>query len=619
MRIAEAEGCRQHFAPKSGGPPTRGFDLKYHRFVWNIDPAVRAIDGSVTSYFVATAPAQQEILFDLSDSLEVDSVTHLGGALSFSHGGNSLSATLPAPLVLGQLDSLTVHYHGVPPSTGFGSFEHAKHGPDSTWVLWTLSEPYGAADWWPAKQDLNDKIDSIDAFVTCPDVYRSAGNGLLVSEVQNGALKTYHWRHRYPIAHYLIATAVTEYAVYSNMAVLNGGPTVEVLNYVFPEDLAAAQTTTIDAASQLQLYSELFGVYPFASEKYGHAQFGWGGGMEHQTMTFMGGWGYELMGHEMAHQWFGDKVTCASWEDIWLNEGFATYLSGLCYEYLAPIYWPIFKAQRMGSVVSQPDGSVRCSDTLSVPRIFDGRLTYNKGAMVLHMLRWVCGDSAFFNGARNYLDDPALAYNSALTSHLKAHLEATSGLDLTEFFEDWYVGEGYPTYTVQWSQDGGGNVQVQLDQSTSHVSVDFFEMPVPLRFWGGGVDSTVVLDHASSGQSFAFHLPFQADSVQLDPDMWIVDGNSSIVLRVPVAGFGNNKPVLFPNPVTDDAWAYLSRNMQGNINITVSDATGRAVLHTSAVVFEQRVPLSLGSLNAGSYTVELSNGEQVTMLRVVKR
>ncbi|MFZ1687557.1 MAG: M1 family aminopeptidase, partial [Flavobacteriales bacterium] len=294
-------------------------------------------------------------------------------------------------------------------------------------------------------------------------------------------------------------------------------------------------------------------------------------------------------------------------------------LSGLCYEYLGPFYWPIFKEQRMGNVVSQPDGSVRCSDTTSVPRIFDGRLTYNKGAMVLHMLRWVCGDNAFFNGVRNYLDDPELAYNSALTSHLKAHLEATSGLDLTEFFEDWYVGEGYPTYTVQWSQDGGGNVQVQLDQTTSHVSVDFFEMPVPLRFWGGGVDSTVVLDHNSSGQLFSFHIPFQADSVQLDPDMWVVDGNSSIVLRVPVAGFGNNKPVLFPNPVTDEAWAHLSRNMQGEIAITVYDATGRAVLRTHEVVAEQRVPLSLGTLAAGSYNVEFSNGEQVAMLRVVKQ
>ena len=274
LRIAEAEGCRQHFAPKSGGPPTRGFDLKYHRYVWSIDPAVRAIGGSVTSYFTCTLAAQQEIVFDLSDSLEVDSIAHLSGALSFTHGGDQLTATMPTPMAIDQLDSITVYYSGTPPSTGFGSFEHLKHGPDSTWVLWTLSEPYGAADWWPAKHDLNDKIDSIDAIVTCPEVYRSAGNGLLVSEVQNGAFKTYHWRHRYSIAYYLVATAVTEYAVYSDFAALNGGPTVEVLNYVFPEDLASAQGTTSDVASQLQLFSDLFGIYPFANEKYGHAQFG---------------------------------------------------------------------------------------------------------------------------------------------------------------------------------------------------------------------------------------------------------------------------------------------------------------------------------------------------------
>ena len=619
LRIAEAEGCRQHFTPKSGGPPSRGFDLKYHRFVWNIDPAVRAIGGSVTSHFVCTIAGQQEVVFDLSDSLVVDSVARNNTPLAYTHAGNLLSVTMSSPLALGQLDSVVVYYRGVPPSSGFGSFDHLQHGPDSSWALWTLSEPFGAADWWPAKHDLDDKIDSVDAFVTCPDVYRAAGNGLLVSEVQNGALKTYHWKHRYPIAYYLVATAVANYAVYSDMAALNNGPTVEVLNYVYPESLADAQGTTVNAASQMQLFSDLFGTYPFAAEKYGHAQFGWGGGMEHQTMTFMGGWSYELMAHEMAHQWFGNKVTCASWEDIWLNEAFATYLSGLCYEYLVPFYWPIFKTQRIATVVSQPDGSVLCTDTNSVPRIFDSRLTYTKGAMVLHMVRWVCGDTAFYNGIHNYLHDPDLAYNSALTHHLKAHLEATSGLDLTEFFADWYVGEGHPTYTVQWSQDGGGNVQVQLDQSTSHPSVDFFEMPVPLRFWGGGMDSTVVLDHTSSGQVFGFHLPFAADSVQLDPDQWLVQGNSSILLRVPVAGFGNNKPVLYPNPVSDEAWIHVSRNIQGQVDIAVYDATGRAVQRTSTVVHAQRVPLSLATLSAGTYQIELRNGDEVLMLPVVKR
>jgi len=127
------------------------------------------------------------------------------------------------------------------------------------------------------------------------------------------------------------------------------------------------------------------------------------------------------------------------------------------------------------------------------------------------------------------------------------------------------------------------------------------------------------LDHTSSGQVFGFHLPFAADSVQLDPDQWLVQGNSSILLRVPVAGFGNNKPVLYPNPVSDEAWIHVSRNIQGQVDIAVYDATGRAVQRTSTVVHAQRVPLSLATLSAGTYQIELRNGDEVLMLPVVKR
>ena len=620
QRIAEAEGCRQHFVlPKSGGPPTRGFDVKYHRMLWSVDPAVRALSGSITTYFTCSVAGQQDIVFDLSDSLVVDSVAYHNMPSAFAHAGDLLSITLPSPLALGMLDSVTIHYHGVPPSTGFGSFEHAKHGPDSTWALWTLSEPYGARDWWPAKHDLNDKADSIDMFVTCPSNYRAGGQGVLVSETINGGSTTYHWRHRHPVAYYLIALAVAEYAVYSDMVPLSGGPTVEVLNYTFNESLADAQGTTDDIGSQLQLFSDLFGIYPFADEKYGHAQFGWGGGMEHQTMTSMGGWSYELMAHELAHQWFGNKVTCGRWEDIWLNEGFATYLSGLCYEYLAPFYWPIFKRGRINTVISQPDGSVLCTDTTSVPRIFDGRLSYAKGAMVLHMLRWVCGDTAFYIGVHNYLHDPTLAFGTALTADLKAHLEATSGLDLTEFMEDWYTGQGYPTYTVQWSQDAGNSVQVQLDQVTSHTSVDFFEMPVPLRFWSNGTDTTVVLDHTFSGQVFSFVLPWPADSVQLDPDLWIVQGTGSILLRVPVASFGSARPLLFPNPTNGDATVYVGRSLQGDVTVRVTDATGRAAVEAVLVVNDRRVLVPLDHLQAGTYTVQLVSGTETVTVGVVKR
>ena len=193
----------------------------------------------------------------------------------------------------------------------------------------------------------------------------------------------------------------------------------------------------------------------------------------------------------------------------------------LCYERLAPQYWKPQIRARMNQVTSQPGGSVLVTDTLNIARLFDARLTYAKGALLLHMLRWVCGDEAFFQGVRDYLNDPLVRNRSAVTEQLVAHLEAASGVSLAEFMEDWFSGQGFPTYQVVWAQAANGRVHVGIDQTTSHASVGFFEMPVALRFAGDGQEELVRLDHVSSGQRFEFDLPFQADSVHLDPDLWI--------------------------------------------------------------------------------------------------
>jgi aminopeptidase N len=503
------------------------YDIKYHRCVWSVDPAVNYIKGAITTYFEAKNANIFDIGFDLTDIMNVDSVVQNGVSLSFTHVNNLLDITLGTPMAPGTLDSLTVYYQGAPTSSGFGSFNLSTHA--SAPILWTLSEPYGAPDWWPCKHVLNDKVDSLDVICTVPTGNRVASNGLLIQEINDSLTSTYHWKTRYPIAAYLIAIGVTNYSVYSDYVPLSPTDSIQVLNYVYPENLASAQAQTPDIINVISLYDSLTITYPFAAEKYGHAQFNWGGGMEHQTMSYVVGFNHSLIAHECAHQWFGDRVTCGSWEDIWLNEGFATYFEGLTEERYFPSTWPAWKQSKVANICSQSNGSVLCTDTTNINRIFDGRLTYNKGAYLLHMLRWKLGDAHFFQALREYLNDPLLAYNYAKTPLLKAHLESVYGAPLTSFFTEWYNGQGYPSYDVIWNATGN-SVFVRLLQTTSDPSVSFYEMPVPIVFSDGNKDTTVVLDHTFSGQTFSFTLGISPTIAKFDPDLWILANNNTVTV-----------------------------------------------------------------------------------------
>ena len=523
--------AHQHLLLKPAGAGDRSggdgqADIVYGRFEWTVDPAVRFISGTVT-YRIEPQTSLDQWVLDMNDSLQVDDVRWQGQSLLFFKNNHELTLQFPQTLPPGVAAEVRIQYHGVPPKNGFGAFETSQHA--GTPVLWTLSEPYGARDWFPCQQDLNDKIDSCDIFISAPAGNHPASNGLLVSETTTNGVTTAHWRTRYPTATYLLCMAVTNYAVFENHAPFQGDTTL-VRNYVYPENQAQAENEIAVIVPQLQLFDSLFGMYPFQAEKYGHAQFNWGGGMEHQTMTFVINYNFELLGHELAHHWFGDKVTCGSWEDIWLNEGFATYLAGLCYEHLKPQGWRPYRQIRLNSVISQPGGSVRVNDTTTVARVFSGRLSYAKGALVLHQLRWILGDHDFFAALRAYLNDPELAYGYARTPQLQAHLEAASGRDLDGYFADWYYGEGFPSYQILWSQDPSNTLSISLNQTQSApASVSFFEMPVPIRLHGAnGQDTLLVLHHDFSGQAFSIPLGFQVDSLEFDPDLWLISANNIV-------------------------------------------------------------------------------------------
>lgn len=585
------------------------YDLKYHRFQLEVDPAVYYISGSVTSYFTPKISNFNTLFFDLASAMSVDSVIYHNSSIAFNQANDLVQISLPAPIGLNALDSVTVYYQGAPVTTGFGSFNQDVHAGAP--IIWTLSEPFGARDWWPSKQDLNDKIDSVDMIVTVPNGNRVASNGLLVEEIPGFSKTLFHWETHYPIAAYLIAIGVTNYVYYSNYVPLPGGDSLEVLNYVYPEDLATAQSLTPDIINTISLYDSLLITYPFHNEKYGHAEFGWGGGMEHQTMTFLINFGHSLMAHECAHQWFGDYITCGSWEDIWLNEGFATYMEGLTEERYFPSTWMGWKQNKISNITSAPDGSVKCSDTTDVSRIFSGRLTYNKGSYLLHMLRWKLGTNTFFQGLQNYLNDPALAFGYAKTPDLKAHLESTSGQSLTTFFNQWYYGEGFPSYQVIWNQNAS-QVNVQINQTTSHPSVPFYEMPVPVYFSDGVNDTTLVFNHTFSGEVFTANLPFQATSAQFDPELWILSANNTVTTGI--VGDNNQQELLvvFPNPAKDELKIQTITCKISKIEI--SNTLGQVVYKKSILPMwkeGEQHPVNIKPLAKGNYflKMETSKGE----------
>ena len=594
-------------------PDTQNYDITYHKLEFTVDPAVYAINGKVTTTYTALSN-MNSVTFDLANELTVSTVIMNGQNLTFvENGNNEVVITLPATQLAGTSATVEITYSGAPPNGGFGSFVTTTHNNNP--ILWTLSEPFGARDWWPCKQDLNDKANSIDVYITAPSQYIAVSNGIEPeAPVINGANKTTHFHHNYPIPAYLIAIAVTNFSVYNQTA----GTTPNqypIINYIFPEDLATIQPQLDQTPLLLNLYSNLFEIYPFHNEKYGHAQFGWGGGMEHTTVSFMIGFDRQLIAHEMAHQWFGDKITCGSWKDIWLNESFATYVASMVYENFDSLSaFVTDKTNMVNNITSQPNGAVYLTDAeaTDVNRIFDNRLSYDKGAMVLEMLRFKMGDTAFFQALKDYLADPALAYGYAVTANLQSHLETTYGSSLTEFFNDWIYNQGYPTYTITAQNLGAGQAQFTINQTQSDPSVSFFEMPVPIRIHGAnGEQQDIVLNNTTNGQVFIQAVSFPIVSFEFDPEVHLISLNNTVTLANET--FELDKAIeLYPNPVTE----VLHIQMPSNISIEKVDFynnLGQLVLETSTP------NITTSTLASGVYQVQIATSEGTFHKKIIKK
>ncbi len=595
-------------------PDTQNYDITYHKLEFNVDPAVYLISGKITTTYTALAN-MNTIVFDLANQLTVSSVVSNSQNLSFlQNGNNELVITLPAIQVIGTSATVKITYSGAPPVNGFRAFTTEVRGTGSN-TLYTLSEPFGARDWWPCKQDLNDKVNSIDVYITAPSQYVAVSNGVEPeAPIVNGTSKTTHFHHGYAIPAYLICMAVTNYTIYNQTA--GAAPNLyPIINYIYPESFnAGLQTQLAQTPLLLNLFSNLFELYPFHNEKYGHAQFGWGGGMEHTTVSFMVGFDRQLIAHEMAHQWFGDKITCGTWKDIWLNESFATYVASLVYEnFDGSAAFVNDKTSMVNFITSGTGGAVFLTDAeaTDVNRIFDSRLTYNKGAMVLEMLRFKMGDTAFFQAIKNYLADPSLAYGYAVTTNLKSHLETVYGTSLTEFFNDWIYNQGYPSYTITAQNWGAGQGRFTINQAQSDASVSYFEMPVPIRIHGsGGQQQDIVLNNTVNGEVIIKPINFPITSVEFDPDKHLISKNNNILLGN--EDFDLEKAIcLYPNPANDLVHIQLPTTLTLE-KVTIYNNLGQVVLENNAVDF------SLSSISSGVYEVQLQTSEGVFHKKIIK-
>ena len=598
-------------------PNTQNYDVTYHKLEFTVDPANYFISGKITTTYTALAN-MTTLTFDLSSPLVVSSVKINNVAVfSFSQNTSELVITLPTTQISGTQAIVEVTYSGAPPQNGFFAFTSTTHGTAATPVIYTLSEPFGARDWWPCKQDLNDKINSIDVYITAPLRYISVSNGVEHAAVINGTQKTTHFSHNYPIPAYLICMAVTNYDVYTQLpSAATPTVTYPIVNYIYPEtNSPSVQNQLAQTPLILDYFSTLFETYPYSNEKYGHAQFGWGGGMEHTTVSFMVNFDRDLIAHEMAHQWFGDKITCGTWKDIWLNEGFATYLASLVIEHFdGQTAFIADKTSMINEITSSTGGAVYLTDTeaTSVNRIFSWRLTYNKGAMVLNMLRFKLGDAIFFQGIKNYLADVNLAYKYAITSDLQTHLEAVYESSLTEFFNDWIYKQGYPIYNITVQNTTPGQARITVSQTTSHTSVPFFKMPVPIRLTGAGtLTQDVVVNNIVNGEQFNITVPFAVTGVQFDPKKDIISKSSTATLVTSDFNFDQSIQI-YPNPSSNA----LSIDLQEGIEI--ESATFYTVLGQKIIETTSQRTWDISSFASGIHFLSVKTNKGTKQFKFIK-
>jgi aminopeptidase N len=615
----ERQTWGEYLEASKGFPVASPIDVRFYHL--EVEPTLTTpyLRGNVLCRFAATEGNTTQFTLKLRREFTVDSVR--GNAASSSFAADTILITLDRAFQPGDTGSVRVYYRGVPPlANNTKGLRYTTHA-GSQRVIASLSTPFLAHYWWPCKDGPGDKPDSVAVDITLPDTSVAGipvigiSNGLLVDTVRAGGKRTFRWRHRYPIVPYYVMIAVSNYREFRQTFTGRQGEQFPMVYYVFDEHLPAAQAGVANMPAVMGAFSDRFGVYPFRAEKYGMTQLGYYGAIENQTNTIINNMGasyFDVSVHELAHMWYGDLITCRDWHHGWLNEGFATYAEAL---------WAEHTGGRAAYLSYIQNFQFYSGGTLYLQNITDPfgifiSIIYDKGAMVLHMLRGVMGDSLFFRALSQYSSTPAFMYNHATTEDFRAVCESVSGRNLAFFFDQWVYDQYFPAYGWNWSQNVLTNeVTVNVRQTQgSQGRRGVFEMPVRLKvlFQSGG-DTTVTVWNSQQFQVFTLSPGRPVSNVQFDPEMWI--------LRTTTVGVEEGEtgeiPDAFaleqnyPNPFNAGTVIRYSLEREAVARLTVYDMLGRRVampVNERKPAGQHQVRFDAGELASGVYFYELRAG-----------
>jgi len=518
--VAGTDSIGDPYAPELGNG---GYDVRHYRLELAIDPASAQITGTVSISATSTLDRLGRISLDLV-GYQVDQVRAAGAPLRFYRSPTKLYVELPQPVDRGAPLSVEVDYHGAiearpshwrRPEVRLGlNITRTLEGPQAV----ARNQPDGARNWLPCNDHPLDKA-TFSIEVSVPQPLVAVSNGSLIAGRGEGGWTTWVWDMDAPMATYLLGLAIGDY----RREDVGQEGDVELAHYLFPGDVERARRVLVPTAEMMRFLEDCLGPYPFPT--YGYVEVAPHLGLETQTMVTLGReiLGYddlpEYMIHEHAHHWFGNSVTPASWSDIWLNEGFATY-----FEFLWRSRDPAAPGcERWAPDLAWLEGArklvIEAGETAPLgwpePEQLLGANSYYKGAWVLHMLRAEIGDETFFAVLRRYY--ARHAGGNVRTADFRAVAEEVTGRDLGAFVRQWVEGSGKPVLDTTWTSHPAGSgavVTVQLCQRQAET----FTFPLSLAFTaadGRSAEERIFADQAQ--EAITATLPFAPARLDLDP------------------------------------------------------------------------------------------------------